>query len=343
MAPPQLTTEVLALTAADFAAMAGTWRELELLSEPAHYSLAHEWLAAWTASYRPRGLLLVRVSDGDHLQAIGLLEQQRGGRWRFAGGDVTPHRRLLCAPQSEAAVWAAWARWLAANGSRWSLLEGRGLPAAASALSPMTFEPVPEFALDLPASFDDYLAARSPGTRRGLRQKLNRLPRFEAAVRELEPAEHAAALERFVALHTARASEKGERHPAVDERLSRLLLALPATGRVMLRLFELTAAGRAIGISVRLDYGSTAYFYNAGFDPGYGHVSPGMVLELESIRAAIASGLAGFDLGPGSYRYKLDLGGQQRDTHRLVAASPSLRGSVLAGAYRVRRALRRSA
>jgi CelD/BcsL family acetyltransferase involved in cellulose biosynthesis len=343
MAPPQLTTEVLPLTATDFAAMEATWQELELLSEPAHYSLTHEWLAAWAAVYRPRVLLLVRIREGERLQALGLLEQQPGGRWRFAGGEVTPHRRLLCAPQSEAAVWTEWARWLEANRSRWSLLEGRGLPAVASALSPMTFELVPEYALALPGSFEDYLAARSPGTRRGLRQKLNRLPRFEAAVREIEPAGHAAALERFVAFHGARARDKGERHPAVDARLSRLLLALPTAGGVTLRLFELTARGRAIGVTVRLDHGPAAYFYNAGFDPGYGYVSPGVVLELESIRDAIERGFATFDLGPGDYRYKLDLGGQRRDTHRLVAASPSWRGSALAGAYRVRRALRSSA
>lgn len=343
MAPPQPTTEVQPLSPAAFAALEPAWRELELCSRPPHYSLTHEWLAAWAAVYRPRVLLLVRVREGERLLALGLLEQLSGGRWRFAGGEVTPHRRLLCAPESEAAVWTGWARWLAANPSRWSLLEGRGLPAAANTLSPMTFEPVPEYALALPASFEDYLAERSAGTRRGLSQKLNRLPRFEAEVRELEPAGHAAALERFIAFHGARAREKGERHPAVDEQLSRLLLALPNTGRVRLRLFELTAGRRTIGTTVRLDYGSAAYFYNAGFDPRFGYVSPGVVLELESIRDAIGRGLATFDLGPGEYRYKLDLGGQRRDTHRLVAASSSWRGSVLAGAYRLRRALRRSA
>jgi CelD/BcsL family acetyltransferase involved in cellulose biosynthesis len=339
--PPTLSTDVQPLTAPAFSAMEAAWRELELRCEPAHYSLTHEWLTAWTAVYAPAALLLVRIADGERLRGAGLLEQLPGGRWRFAGGAVTPHRHLLCAPEDEAAVWTAWGGWLAENRSRWSLLEGDGVPAQAGSVPGATLEPVPEYAVPLPGAFEDYLAARSPGTRRGLRQKLNRLPRFEAAVAELPREQHAPALERFVALHRARASEKGERHPYVDARLSRLLLGLRPEGRVELRLFELTARGRPIGISVRLDYGQTAYFYNAGFDPGFGYVSPGIVLELESIRDAIERGLTGFDLGPGEYRYKLDLGGQRRDGHRLVASSPSLRGSALAGAYRVRRALRR--
>jgi CelD/BcsL family acetyltransferase involved in cellulose biosynthesis len=341
VSPPTLTTDVQPLTAPAFAAMEAAWRELELRCEPAHYSLTHEWLTDWTAVYAPAALLLVRIADGKRLRGAGLLEQLSGGRWRFAGGAVTPHRHLLCAPQDEAAVWAAWGGWLAENRSRWSLLEGDGVPAQAGSMSGARLEPVPEYAVPLPADFDQYLAARSPGKRRGLRQKLNRLARFEAAVAELPREQHGPALERFVALHGARASQKGERHRFVDARLSRMLLGLRPGGRVELRLFELTAAGRAIGISVRLDYGATAYFYNAGFDPEFGHVSPGIVLELASIRDAIERGLTGFDLGPGEYRYKLDLGGERRDRHRLVASSPSPRGSVLACAYRLRRALRR--
>jgi CelD/BcsL family acetyltransferase involved in cellulose biosynthesis len=339
--PDSPTTEVQSLTAPAFSAREAAWRELELLCEPTHYSLTHEWLTTWTAVYQPRALLLVRIADGERLLGLGLLERLSGGRWRFAGGAVTPHRRLLCAPHAEAAVWTTWGRWLAENGSRWSLLEGNGVPAAAGASPRATLEPVPEYAVQLPDSFEAYLAARSPGTRKGLRQKLNRLQRFEAAIRELEPAEHAPALERFVALHSARASQKGERHPDVDERLCRLLLTLPATGRLWLRLFELSAGGQVIGITVRIDYGSTAHLYNAGISPAHGHVSPGVVLELESIRNAIERGLTTFDLGPGDYRYKSDLGGQRRDTHRLIAVSPSLRGSLLAGAYRARRTLRR--
>lgn len=341
MTPQSPKIEVNPLSAAGFSDMEGAWRELELRCRPAHYSLTHEWLSAWVAVYEPHALLLVGVADAERQLALGLLQCMLGGRWRFAGGAVTPHRRLLCAPEDESSVWTAWGRWLTENRARWSLHEGSGVPTPAGTLPRATLEPVPEYAVQLPDSFEAYLAGRSPGTRRGLRQKLNRLSRFDATVREIEPPEHKPALERFVSLHGARAGDKGERHPHVDERLCRLLLDLPAAGRIRLRLFELSAAGQAIGITVRIDYGSTAHLYNAGFDPSHGHVSPGVVMELASIRDAIERGLTSFDLGPGEYRYKRDLGGQRRLTHRLVAVSPTPRGSVLAAAYRARRALRR--
>jgi hypothetical protein len=122
---PNLTTEVQPFSAPAFSAMEKVWRELELRCEPAHYSLTHEWLTAWIAVYRPSELLLVRISDGERLRAVGLLECLSGGRRRFAGGAVTPHRRLLCAPVDETAAWMSWGRWLEENRS-FALKPARG-------------------------------------------------------------------------------------------------------------------------------------------------------------------------------------------------------------------------
>ena len=95
-----------------------------------------------------------------------------------------------------------------------------------------------------------------------------------------------------------------------------------------------------MGVSVRLDHGTTGYFYNAGFDPAAAAMSPGIVLELVSIRNAIETGLTCFDLGPGDHRYKRDLGGERRTASRLVATSRSPLGALAQAAYRVRRAVR---
>jgi CelD/BcsL family acetyltransferase involved in cellulose biosynthesis len=337
VAAQSLTTDVHALSPQALGTIGAEWTELERLSERPHYSLAHGWLTAWATVYRPRRLLLVRVTARDGTpRALGLIHAEPGRRWRFAGGAVSPHRRLLC-PEHESAAWAAWGHWLAQHRARWAVLEGSGVPDAAGSVPGARLEPAPEFALSLPEDFDAYLRARSSGTRR----KFNRLARFDAAVREVEPARHAATLERFVALHAARAEQKGERHPVVDGRLCRLLLALPAASTPHLRLFELTAAGRTLGVTIRIDHGSTAYFYNAGFDPAASAMSPGIVLELASIRDAIESGLARFDLGPGDYRYKRDLGGERRDNgRRLIATSPSRLGAAAGVAYRLRRTAR---
>ena len=275
VADTELTTEVRALAPDDLRALAEEWVALERRSTPAHYSLAHAWLVAWAQVYAPPRLLLVRITGADGgARALGLIEASPGGRWRFAGGHVTPQRRLLCDPADERAGWAAWGEWLVLHRRRWAILEAGGVPAAAAHLPGARIDPVPAYALALPGTFDSYLAGRS---RRALRQKLNRLERAEAAVREVEPPGHAAALERFIALHARRAADKGEHHPSVDARLSRLLLSLPrAEGAPRLRVFALGVPGGDVGVSVRLDHGRTAYFYNAGFDPAAAELSPGV-------------------------------------------------------------------
>jgi CelD/BcsL family acetyltransferase involved in cellulose biosynthesis len=85
-------------------------------------------------------------------------------------------------------------------------------------------------------------------------------------------------------------------------------------------------------VTVRLDHGATGFFFNAGMDPDAGQLSPGVNLELASIRDAIERGLQRFDLGPGLYRYKSDLGGVTQARYQLVVVSPALRGWLTYGA-----------
>jgi CelD/BcsL family acetyltransferase involved in cellulose biosynthesis len=117
----------------------------------------------------------------------------------------------------------------------------------------------------------------------------------------------------------------------MDADLLALLERLGTSEGAALRVFELRVAGRRAGISVRIDRpgGRGAWFFNAGFDPAHGQLGPGVVLELESIRDAIARGHDHFDLGPGLWRYKLDLGGEERPLFNGEAFCPSLRGRLL--------------
>jgi hypothetical protein len=193
--------------------------------------------------------------------------------------------------------------------------------------------------MDLPGSFDAYLKDRSPGTRKGLKSKLRRIEREDAAV---VPVAAAPSRPRSSASWrcTPGARRQGEDHPDVDDRLAALLAALPS-GEVDLRLFELRGSDGAVaGVTVRLDHGGTGYFYNAGIDPDRGTLSPGVVLELASIRDAIDRGLERFDFGPGDYRYKRDLGGVETMRFRAVASSRTLRGVALYGARAARDRLR---
>ena len=332
--PPRVGLERIA--PGEVAGAAHAWRSVAADAVDPHYALTPEWLGAWAVSADPGPLALVRVGD----LAVGLLEQRPGGRWIFAGGDASPQRRLLCRRGAEDEAWRALWGWLGdARGA--GELEAHGVPVGVPVPRRATLTEQPSFAAGLPESFDAFLQARSPGTRKGLKSKLRRLERAGATVAEVPDSGRHAALDRFVALHRRRAASKGEEHPDVDDRLTALLEALPAEGGIALRLFELRADDDVAGVTVRLDHGGTGYFYNAGIDPDRTELSPGVSLELASIRDAIERGLGRFDFGPGDYRYKRDLGGVPESRFRAVVPRRSLRGVGLrlarAGYARVRR------
>lgn len=326
------------------------WRALERDPDSGRFPFRmHDWLCAWTEVYRPERLMLVRMTGADgEVTALGLLQARPGGRLRFAGEPVTPYRGLVCARGAQAAAWRALSAWLAANPGSWRSLEGEGLPAEASWLpgARVTYEPI--FGVDLPGTFDNYLAARRPSTRKRLRQRLRLLARAGGQVVEVPPHERAQALADFLRLHAERARSKGERHPGVDGRMTAMLEHLDQAEEMRLRLLALKVDGVLAGVTVRIDSADTAYFYNAGIDSDHLQLSPGVVLELESIRDAIGRGLTRFDLGPGDYAYKRHLGGVPVDAFRVeaVSSAPSGRlqaiaGDSLAGA-RARMAARRA-
>lgn len=309
------------------------WRALEQRSLGPPY-LTWDWLAAWALVYEPEQLSLARVQDNEgRTVALGLIERQRLGRWRFAGAPVTPVRGLLCDREAGDAPWRALSRHLAAEQAGCWLLDGEGLteevaPALAGALRPGA----PVYGLDLPGSFDDYLAQRTPTARKGLKQKLRRLQRVHGRVQPVDPAARRPALLDFVDLHRARARAKGAHHPGIDRRLAALLQAVADSRVVSLRLFELMVYGSRAGVTVRIDCESTAYFYNAGIDPSRGWMGPGLLLELGSIADAIERGFSRFDLGPGAYRYKSDLGGRPSPRYELSWTRSSLEGRLLRAA-----------
>jgi CelD/BcsL family acetyltransferase involved in cellulose biosynthesis len=306
-----------------------SWRALDERSDRPSPYLTYDWMAAWLAVYQPPRVALVRALEREGgTVGLGLIEQLAGGRWRFAGRPVTPVRGLQTLVGYREALWSSFGRWLRQHPRDWATLDAEGLVTPPS-LPRLRLAAVANPRVDLADSFDEYLADRSPTTRKGLKRKLRRGARAGAAVVEVAPSDRERVLEVWLRLHRLRAEAKGELHPGMEPRVGRLLHAVEQSERLRLRVFELRAEGRTAGASVRIDHGGTAHFYNSGFDPRHGSISPGILLELASIRQAIEEGLHTFDLGPTDYRYKHDLGGDHTTVLRAEAASPAPRGPAV--------------
>jgi CelD/BcsL family acetyltransferase involved in cellulose biosynthesis len=320
--------EVIALDNVDFAHYEDEWRLLESRSAEATPFLGHDWLTAWLSAYEPERVALARVGEPDGTTtALALLELGNHGRWYFAGAPVTSQRGLLCATGAEDRSWRALGDWLAEHRRDWTPLVGEGVRAAAAALPSARMVAAPVAVVDLPESFDAYLAARSRHCQKEMRRKLRLLEARDLDLRRPVDAERA--LSELARLHRIRAESKNESHPQVDSRLVRMLANLADAPTTKLSLLELAAGERVLGVIAGLEYGETLYAYNSGVDTTDPGLSPGIVLLLGLVRGAIADGLRRVDLGPGDYRYKREFGGMPLERFQLAVSSPTLRAAAI--------------
>ena len=332
--------ELISVAPADLASWEPAWRELERQAPDAPPFACFDWLAAWAREYAPSRLAVVMAGSPPAPSALGLLELGAGGRWHFGGRPVTATRGLLATPGEEAAAWAGLGEWLRAHPRRWATLSAESVASGvAEALPGGRGTPADAFAMALPESFEDYLAARSSRTRANFRKAPRLVERGGAELRDADDIE--GALADFVRLHTARAESLGERHPAIGPPLARMLGALVAAPSLDLRVFELVRDGRRLGVSLSVHRGAVAWDYNLGIDPEALDLEPGVALQLHAIRDAIERGRRRSDLGPGGDAHKRRLGGEPDDRVDVRAAGPTARGRVVGGLERLRDRVRR--
>ena len=343
-----LTATVESIHPSGFDAYGAEWRSLEAQTPSAAPFLTYDWLRAWVEVYAPSRLGVLRALDEEgNTAALALLHHHLPGIWRFAGAPVSPERGFLCLDGHRDAAWAALGRRLRENPDDWAMLDAQGVVLPRDRLPGVRETPAPLLALDLPGTYDEYVDERSNGFRAKTRKRLRRFERSQGTMRTVDGAGLPAALRDLVRLHTLRAKSKRERHPEVDHRLARLLELVAASDAIRVRAFEMVVDERRVGVTVRIDRGSAAYSYNDGLDPTQMALSPGILLELESIRDAIDARLTRYDLGPGDYAYKRELGALPEERQSVRIVIPGVRGRLALGTIElvrgVRGALRRSA
>jgi CelD/BcsL family acetyltransferase involved in cellulose biosynthesis len=69
---------------------------------------------------------------------------------------------------------------------------------------------------------------------------------------------------------------------------------------------------------MNFDYEGSYLLYNSGYDPGYSHLSVGLLNKALSIKDAVERGRESFEFLRGTERYKYDLGAQDRAIYRLT-------------------------
>jgi CelD/BcsL family acetyltransferase involved in cellulose biosynthesis len=302
------------------ASEAAAWDEIVAAARCRAPFLGWTWQHQWAAVFAEGCRLDVRhVRDGDgRLVAILPLYEIAPDALELVGGaDVSDYLDLIVRAGHEDDAWSALLASRGGDPKRWVLHAvpaasptTRTVPALATTLGLVTDVTLEERCpvLDLPASWDLYLASLSGKHRHELSRKIRRFEREVPdgrAVAVRAPDAVAARLGDFIELH--RASRVGKAK-FMDERMElffrRVLPALAERDAVALWFLE--AAGTPIASFVCLEWDGRVGLYNSGFAPERAALSPGLVLLAHVIRDAIARGRPRFDFLRGEERYKLE-------------------------------------
>lgn len=342
-----------------FASLRTEWTELLASSAAESPFLTWEWLNAWWAHLgASRRLSIVAVRDGEQLIAIAPLCASRGRLpflWRFelmgtgfAGSDYLD---AIVRSGYEIEATSAIAEYVKQRDAAVHLVRLPSNSSLSRLAAPLAeggwsvreaadgFCPFIRLAGH---TWDSFLATIGPAHRATTRRRLRTLEknfttRFEPAADE---AMRQLALTKLFDFHRARFGRRGtafhtnalrDFHLDVTDRLQR-------TGT--LRLFTLHLSDELVGVMYGMSFKGRFYFYQHGYDSRFqAHGVGRAVLDL-SIRAAIAEGLAEFDLLWGGEAYKSAWTNEKRPLTRYEFFPADLGGRVQRHAVETERTLR---
>jgi CelD/BcsL family acetyltransferase involved in cellulose biosynthesis len=328
------------------------------------------WLTTWWKHYgaehpeRSLQTLLAFEDDGTLaaiLPAYVETTWTQGRAWRLLGdGDVcSDHLGLLCQSASAERSAAALGRAIAAD-EQWELLEfaaidehdaptNRLLDELAESECMISRTPADRcWKIDLPATWEEFLALQSKSHRKQLRQLERRVldgPRANWRIVE-SSRDFGDAWSTLIDLHQRRRQSLGEpgcfaepTWAAFHWDVAQQLLALG-----QLRLSTLRLDGRPIAAEYHLASGATTWAYQGGVDPNRLAEEPGQLSTLRSIQRAMAEGHAAFDLLRGDEPYKAHWRATPAQSYCLAAVPnrlwPRLRRGAFSGAKHLRQASR---
>jgi CelD/BcsL family acetyltransferase involved in cellulose biosynthesis len=173
--------------------------------------------------------------------------------------------------------------------------------------------------MDLPPTWDEYLATLSSKQRHEVRRKLRRLSESgEISYRFIsERGEVPDAMDAFFRMFVESRRDKAE---FMTERMEiffrRLAEVMAETG--LLRLGVLELDDKPVAEIMCFDYNDCVYLYNSGYDPEYTGLSAGLLSKVMAVQDSIEKGRKKFDFLKGAEAYKYHLGGKEVPLYRCL-------------------------
>ncbi len=167
------------------------------------------------------------------------------------------------------------------------------------------------YELELPDTWNAYLASLSGKERHEIRRKLRRLNRTgRVNYRTVDnPTLASEEMDTFLQLFK---SNRPDKAAFMSDTMSAFFrdLATQLAAWDLLKLFFLELDEKPIAAVMCFDYQSTRYLYNNGYDSRYSALSAGLLSKVLSIKASFQAGIKTYDFLKGTENYKRRLGGR---------------------------------
>jgi len=164
--------------------------------------------------------------------------------------------------------------------------------------------------LDLPSTWDEYLATLNKKQRHEVRRKLRRLweaGKVDYHIVQDRVAVHDA-MDAFLKMFTESRQDKAAFLTAQMESFFRSLAkAMAEIGLLRLGIIKLDKVPAAM--TMGFDYNDSHYLYNSAYDPQYNSLSVGLLCKVLCLKESIQEGKKRFDFLKGGETYKYHLGG----------------------------------
>jgi len=171
--------------------------------------------------------------------------------------------------------------------------------------------------LDLPPTWEEYLAKLNKKQRHEVRRKLRRLSevgnvehRFIEVGGEIEDY-----FDIFLKLFALSRDEKASfMNPRIESFFRSLAKAMAEIGLLRLGILQLDKV--PVAMTMGFDYNDSHYLYNSAYDPQFNYLSVGLLCKVLCIQESIKKGSKKWDFLKGEEPYKYQLGGQEVPIYR---------------------------
>jgi len=325
-----------------------------------------EWLFSWWQAFGSGKQLLTFVfHDGDQkIVGVAPMYVEQQGFWGLrlnvlrllgAGSGDSDALDFLVSPGYEQACAEAFLAWLEEKSTadvcaletlpQDSAIAQHLLAIASQRGIRLNREASPNFFIDLPATWPDYLETLAPAFRPLLTRYPRRLQsRFKVEIMRCEKeSELASSLDALFTLHQMRWTGRGEpgafSNPERRDFYLRMAHAFQSRGWLEFWLLKLNGEVAAAQFCFR--YGDTVSLLQEGFHPKYAAEKVGYALRAHVLQAMIQSGARRYDFLSGTDSYKLKFG-VRCGSYLSLSLARSLRGRLSLSASRHKNQLKQS-